>query len=98
MSSPALLLVAARGSRPSRIPLRSSWQVVNDRLWFFIPLLWLLFVQPTQAAESNVLALTHATVIDGTGTPAQADVTVLMTGDRITAIGASASLRLPGIQ
>src|SRR5664279_3529143 len=95
MSSPALLMADARGSRASCILLRSSWQVVNDRLWFLIPLLWLLFVQPTQAAESNVLALTHATVIDGTGTPAQADVTVLVTGDRITAIGASASLRLP---
>src|SRR6266404_1766804 len=68
----------------------------RGRLWFLVPVL-LPFVaaQPAWAAERNVLALTHATVIDGTGTPAQPDVTVVVTDDRITAMGKSGNLRLP---
>ena len=38
------------------------------------------------------IALTHVTVIDVTGGPARRDTTVLITGDRITAIGDSADL------
>ena len=65
-------------------------------LWFLVPL-WLSIVaaQPARGAERNVLALTHATVIDGTGTPAQPDVTVVVIADRITAIGKSANLHVP---
>ena len=68
----------------------------RGRLWFLAPVL-LSFVgaQPARAAEANVLALTHATVIDGTGTPPQPDVTVLVSDDRIAAMGKSANIRLP---
>ena len=40
-------------------------------------------------AESGSLALTHVTVIDGTGAAAQPDRTVLIAGDRIASISQS---------
>ncbi len=43
-----------------------------------------------------VVALTHVTLVDGTGAPARADQTVLVTGNRIQAMGPSATLRVPG--
>jgi imidazolonepropionase-like amidohydrolase len=39
-------------------------------------------------AQAQVTALTHATVIDGTGAPPQADVTIVMENGRIRDIGA----------
>ena len=66
------------------------------RAWSSVLLLCLfLAIQPTHAAETNILAFTHAAVIDGTGTPAQSDVTVIITGGRITQIGKSVSVRPP---
>jgi imidazolonepropionase-like amidohydrolase len=41
------------------------------------------------------LAFTHVTVIDGTGAPPQGDMVVVVTGDRITALGPSGKLRPP---
>ncbi|MFN8582288.1 MAG: hypothetical protein U0163_15105 [Gemmatimonadaceae bacterium] len=37
--------------------------------------------------SAPVVALTHVRVIDGTGAPARDDQTIVITGDRITAIG-----------
>ena len=42
------------------------------------------------------LALTHVTVIDATGSPAQRDMTVLVDGGRIRALGKTADLSVPG--
>jgi imidazolonepropionase-like amidohydrolase len=62
----------------------------------FLPfLLFLLAAQPAFGAEQNILVFTHATVIDATGAPAQPDVTVVITGDRITAVGKSADINPP---
>jgi Amidohydrolase family len=47
------------------------------------------------AAATNVLAIAHATVIDATGAVARPDCTVVVTGDRITAIGKSRTLTPP---
>jgi enamidase len=47
------------------------------------------------AVRGSSIALTHATVIDGTGAPAKMDQTILIEGDRITAIGPSGSVRTP---
>jgi len=47
------------------------------------------------AIEGPVIALTHAKVIDGTGAPAALDQTILIEGDRITAVGPSGSVRVP---
>src|ERR1700676_1678315 len=41
------------------------------------------------------LALMHVTVIDPSGRPAQADQTVIVSDGRVTAIGASGTLRVP---
>ncbi|MDA0329674.1 MAG: amidohydrolase family protein [Gemmatimonadetes bacterium] len=47
------------------------------------------------AVRGPTIALTHAKVIDGTGAPAKLDQTILIEGDRITAIGASGTVRVP---
>jgi len=49
---------------------------------------------PAQPAAETVV-LTHAAVIDGTGTPAQADSTVLIRNGRIAAVYPSASQPVP---
>ena len=73
---------------------------MNDRmemkssLFFLLGLFSLLVVQPLGAQE-NSLAFVHATVIDATGAPAQSNVTVVINGDRITALGKSAEVTLP---
>src|SRR5437667_3674468 len=41
------------------------------------------------------LAFTHVTVIDATGSPAQPDMTVVVTGDRISALGKFAAVAIP---
>jgi len=48
-----------------------------------------------EAQTAGVLALTHVTVIDTSGRPAQADQTVVVSAGRITAVGPSATVRVP---
>lgn len=57
----------------------------------------LTFAGPTwsQTPRPKPLALTHVTVIDGTGAPPRADVTVLVEGDRITWVGESGKASIP---
>ena len=47
------------------------------------------------STKQKALALTHVTVIDTTGAPAQPDVTVVIRGDRIVGMGKSGKTRLP---
>ena len=47
------------------------------------------------AADSASVAITHVTVIDGTGAEPRQDHTVILSGDRIGAIGPSADLEIP---
>jgi len=47
------------------------------------------------AVHAPVIALTHAKVIDGTGAPAMSDQTIIIEGDRISAVGPSGSARVP---
>jgi imidazolonepropionase-like amidohydrolase len=62
---------------------------------FGLLLLLALPVHPADQAPPapKPLVLTHVTVIDATGAPAQPDRTVVIRGDRISEIGPSASLR-----
>jgi hypothetical protein len=46
--------------------------------------------------QTSSLAITHITIIDVTGGPAQRDSTVVIADSRITAVGPSSSLHLPG--
>ncbi len=45
--------------------------------------------------SSPVVALEHATVIDGTGAPAKRDQTIVFSDSRITALGPSGSVEVP---
>ena len=58
-----------------------------------LPVLLLARAKPDRIQAS--IAITHVTVIDVTGGPTRRDTTVLITGDRITAIGDSASISVP---
>jgi len=55
----------------------------------------LLLARPKPDRTEAPIALTHVTVIDVTGGPTRRDTTVLITGDRITAIGDSATISVP---
>jgi len=60
-------------------------------------LLAVLLVVPafSSAGPSSPLAITHVTVIDGTGRAALPDQTVLIESGRITAVGAAATVKVP---
>lgn len=59
-------------------------------------LLLLLFVDvPAQQLRTGVLAFRHVTVIDMTGAPPKRDMTVVIKGNRITAITRSSHARIP---
>ncbi|MGH3800490.1 MAG: amidohydrolase family protein, partial [Pseudonocardiaceae bacterium] len=45
--------------------------------------------------EAQIIGVTNVTVIDATGAPAQPEMTVLIRGDRITALGASRQVSVP---
>ncbi len=59
------------------------------KLLLFIVLSVLPPARPAQNTASKVLVFTHVTVIDATGAPAKPDMTVVITGDRIAALGKS---------
>jgi Imidazolonepropionase and related amidohydrolases len=52
-------------------------------------------VAPFVSVNAPVVALTHARLVDGTGTPARADQTIVISGGRITAVGPSAGTPVP---
>ena len=51
--------------------------------------------QELVAVNGPVIALTHVKLIDGLGTPALEDHTILIEDDRITAVGPSGTVRIP---
>jgi imidazolonepropionase-like amidohydrolase len=57
-------------------------------------LAWALTARAGEA-PGTVLAITGVTVIDATGEPAQPGMTVVVTGNRITALGKSSLVRVP---
>ena len=48
-----------------------------------------------QNSQPKQLVLTHVTVIDATGAPANPDMTLVITGDRITELGKTPNVRVP---
>jgi imidazolonepropionase-like amidohydrolase len=61
-------------------------------------LVWLLPVELFAQQGDNkqkALVFTHATVIDATGAPAKPDMTVVIKGGRIAALGKTANLDVP---
>ena len=61
----------------------------------FVGVLPVLLAHPAQNSQPKSLALTHVTIIDATGAPANADMTVVITGDRITELGKTPNVRVP---
>src|SRR6266508_5467197 len=61
----------------------------------FLILLSLLQAQPNNKSQPMVLAITHVAVVDATGSPASPDMTVVISGARITEIGKTEKIRLP---
>src|SRR5262245_40821443 len=53
------------------------------------------FANAQQSAQPKAIVLTHVTVIDATGAPAKPDMTVVITGDRITELGPTRGVRIP---
>jgi imidazolonepropionase-like amidohydrolase len=47
------------------------------------------------SVDASLIALTHARVIDGTGSPARADQTIVINGGKIQAVGAAATTTVP---
>jgi len=62
-------------------------------------LVWLLpvglFAQQADKNQQKALVFTHVTVIDATGAPAKPDMTVVVRGDRIEALGRTGKLTVP---
>src|ERR1700680_589909 len=55
----------------------------------------LFFAQENPASNRNPLAFTHVTIIDATGSPAQPDMTVVVSDNRITALGKFGTVAIP---
>lgn len=53
------------------------------------------FAQTGWTSRPKPLALTHVTLIDTTGAPPKLDMTVVITGNRITQVGKSGSVSIP---
>lgn len=51
--------------------------------------------QSIKKEQTNALAFTHITVLDMAGGPAQTDMTVIVSGNRITAVQKSRGIKLP---
>ena len=58
-------------------------------------LLCALIASGSTPDKSSTLVITHVTVIDATGGPARTDMTVLITGNRITVIGQTRNIIVP---
>ena len=54
-----------------------------------------VFAQTTTSPSARPLVFTHATVIDVTGAPSKLDMTVIIAGNRIAAIGRTGRVRIP---
>ena len=52
-------------------------------------------VQPFVSMDAPVVALTHVQVVDGTGSPARADQTVILRGATIDSVGPVATTPAP---
>ena len=64
-------------------------------LLFAIALAFLTMGDTTSSQHSDLLVITHVTIIDVTGSPPKPDMSLIISGGRITAIGASRELGAP---
>src|SRR6185503_1188881 len=66
-----------------------AWQ------WLAFVLAACLIVPSAARSQATALAIVGATVIDGNGGPPLTDAVIIVSGQRISAIGPSATLRIP---
>jgi len=82
---------------PDHLP--DCHEMIAMKKLLLLPLLLLLALparpSPQSPPTSRPFAFTHVTVIDMTGAPPSLDMTVVITGDRITEIGKSAAVHAP---
>ena len=52
-------------------------------------------LRPYVSVDAQVVALTHARVVDGTGTPAKDDQTIVIRGEKVVVVGPSAGTAVP---
>lgn len=64
-------------------------------LFLILLLPGLLFAQPTVISPARPLVFTHVTVIDLTGAPSMSDMTVIVAGNHIAAVGKAGKVRVP---
>jgi imidazolonepropionase-like amidohydrolase len=64
-------------------------------LFLFLFLSGLLSAQTTTIPPARPLAPTHVTVIDVTGAPSKPDMTLIVEGNRIVAVGKTGKVRVP---
>ena len=70
--------------------------VFHKRIACFVILMGVATCTVLNAQEQDrVLAFTHVAVIDCAGAPIKPDMTILIIGDRITAVGKTGELRIP---
>lgn len=70
-------------------------KTLSSLLLFLFLLPALLLAQQEQTSQRKPLVFTHVTVIDATGAPAKPDMTVVITDERITALGRTGEIRVP---
>src|SRR6266849_7822350 len=69
-------------------------RIIALLLLFVLPAL--LFAQIKPQTQSKPVVFTHVTIIDATGAPSKPDMAVVITGDRITAVGKTGKVSVPG--
>lgn len=57
--------------------------------------LLIVFMPALIAAQSKSLVFTHVTVVDTTGAPSRSNITVIVSGDRIVALGKTGKIPIP---
>lgn len=68
----------------------------RQSLWFLtLSLLGLMLLQPARAPQPEPLVILHVTVIDVSGAEAEPDQTVVIKGERITALGNAGEVSIP---
>jgi hypothetical protein len=78
------------------IPLSAWGLIMKSKVVFFLLLFaTLVNAQDERRFVAKPLVLTHVTVIDATGAPARHDMTVIIVGDRIKALGKFGKIRTP---
>jgi Amidohydrolase family len=91
----AMSLLQRRGRVTYRARKRPCTMPTIRAFLLLFALLALLLAQPSQPLQAKPLVFLHATVIDATGAPARSDMTVVITGSQINAIGETGNVRVP---